>query len=370
MLVFLALLAATALWGCTRVNQGYEDDSWTPDRHQTGDRSAPGDGDMRIAQDHNVPLPDKPSTAKPVGVDVLVVVDNSPGMEYAQLWLGRDLAHLISGLESLPGGPNYRIGVVSTDMGIGTYATANCTKHGDNGTLQWPGDCPLPANGVRYLQGYKNNVNTPVSADEAVACMTRLGVGGCGFERTLEAVRTSLSSGAKGFIRGKAALAVIILSNEDDCSAKQDSFYDPSDPLLGPLNSYRCFQFGVTCAEGNPPLYKTTLTNCSPGQDKLHVMESRYVSFLKSLKPDGWVSVLVISGPPQKYTEVNEKHSNGYKYWEVESTCTNKYQSGDPGFRLRAFAKSFGGRGFVHDICINNYKTAMTNLFNGIKAAF
>jgi len=51
------------------------------------------------------------------------------------------------------------------------------------------------------------------------------------------------------FMRKDAYLAVIILTDEDDCSAPTNStLFDPTQTTLaselGPLTSYRCFQFG------------------------------------------------------------------------------------------------------------------------------
>jgi len=355
---------------CTRENPDYVDTIWSPDSAPPRDITKPLFEGAVPVPDQFVPPPDQKIVAKPKGVDVLVVVDNSPGMSYAQLWLGRDLATLVTDLESLPGGPNYRIGVISTDMGIGAFATANCSSTGDNGALIMSPHCPKTSTGVRYLEGKGNNVNMPIPASQAVACMTKLGDGGCGFERPLGSMRAAMAASAKSFFRPDAALAVIIISNEDDCSASNNNFYDPSDPSLGPLTSYRCFQFGATCKEGTPPRSKTVLTDCAPGQGKLHDVTVKYVNYLKAYKPANWISVLVISGPPHKYTEVGTKYVKGSKYWYVKPTCTNAYQQGDPAFRLRAFARGFKPNGFVHDICVNDYKPAMKNLFNGIKAAF
>ena len=364
------ILLALSVWGCTRENPDYIDASWRPDRTIQKDLHAPLPEGTTPPLDMFIPPLDKHVAAKPKGVDVLVVVDNSPGMAYAQLWLGRDLAQLVTDLESLPGGPDYRIGVITTDMGIGAYATANCTNSGDKAKLLMSSQCPKTSTGVKYLEGKGNNVNMPISASQAVACMTKLGEAGCGFERPLMALRTAISSTAKPFFRKDAALAVIILSNEDDCSATSNAFFNPSDSTLGPLTSFRCFQYGVKCKEGNPPRSKAVLTDCAPGQSKLHDVTTRYVKYLKTLKPAKWISVLAISGPPHQYTEIGVKYVRGSQYWVVNPTCTNMYQSGDPGFRLRAFAKGFSPNGFVHDICVSNYKTALKSLFGGIKAAF
>ncbi len=367
--MFLAL--AVLAGACTRENPDYVDANWLPDKGVSlPDQITPWPEGSVPPPDQTVLPPDLAPPSKPKGVDVLLVVDNSPGMAYAQLWLGRDLATLVTELESLPGGPNYRIGVITTDMGIGNHATAGCSQKGDNGQLILSKHCPKTVNGVKYLEGKGNNVNMPIPASQAVACMTKLGENGCGFERPLSAMRAAASLTSKSFFRKDAALAVIIISNEDDCSARTNDFFNPSDPSLGPLSSFRCFQFGVKCKEGNPPRSKTTLTDCGPGQSKLHDVTKTYVNYLKGLKPAGWVSTLVISGPPHQYTEIGEKYSSGYKYWYVKSSCQNMYQSGDPGFRLRAFFKGFKPNGFVHDICLSDFKPALKNLASGIKKAF
>lgn len=313
---------------------------------------------------------DKGIPAKPNGVDVLLVVDNTPGMTYAQIWLGRDMAQLLADLETLPGGANYRVGVVTSDLGIGNFATANCSKIGTWGRLQIPQGCAEPEKGVKYLEAKGNNLNVPIPADKAISCMTRVGEKGCGFERTLSAMRLALLGEAKGFLRKDAALAVILASNEDDCSSRNLSLYDPAFPGLGPLTSYRCFANGVVCKEGAPARKENVLTDCVPSGKWLHDISTRYVKFLQDLKPPGWFSTLVLSGPPQKYTEVGVQYYRGGKQYFVKPTCQNAYQSGEPGIRLRSFAASFKTMGHAADICNNSYKPALKALFASIKSAF
>src|SRR5262249_17054929 len=100
--------------------------------------------------------------------------------------------------------------------------------------------------------------NLPPGQDLAAtfACMASVGDKGCGFEQPLEAAYRALHDPPPenaGFLRSEAILAVIYVTDEDDCSAPPDStLFDPARvDTYGALLSYRCTQFGVQC--GNPP---------------------------------------------------------------------------------------------------------------------
>src|SRR6185295_10905021 len=117
---------------------------------------------------------------------------------------------------------------------------------------------PLPA-GSTYLQASMNQANKNYQGDisDAFTCIAALGDQGCGFEGQLKSVRWALDPlnvppGNEGFLRPDAFLAVILITNEDDCSVPDDS--DMIDPqqmtmasALGPLWSWRCNEFGHLC---------------------------------------------------------------------------------------------------------------------------
>src|SRR3990167_8457413 len=58
------------------------------------------------------------------------------------------------------------------------------------------------------------------------------GGGGCGFEPPLAAMRAALGPLAAnaGFLRPDAALAVLILADEDDCPVASPTFFAPAPP--------------------------------------------------------------------------------------------------------------------------------------------
>ena len=78
-----------------------------------------------------------------------------------------------------------------------------------------------------------------------VECVGRAGIFGCGFEQQLEAAYTALTTQSgpgmpnEGFLREDSLLAIILVTDEDDCSTNDVEMFNPSRDDLGPLN-VRC----------------------------------------------------------------------------------------------------------------------------------
>lgn len=367
--LLLLLLATLLTAGCTLPNPHYDPGlDALPMNPLTGDGGVqPGDGapDLPFSSaDQQLPL------TKPRGVDVLLVVDNSQGMAHAQQQLAAEIEELLAGLAKLPGGPNYRLGVVTTDVGVGPHVGSNCSFEGDEGRLKAPPGCPL-AGGQQHLVVTSGASNTPVLPAEAAACLVQQGSGGCGFEQPLEALRLALK-GNPGFLRASAALAVVVVTSEDDCSAKIKGLFDYNDGALGPYADYRCFQHGVLCSGKKPPLAAATVSSCTPGQSWLHPVTSRYVNLLKSLKPAGWVSTLVLAAPTSVTYQVKKSYDTyGGPLYRLAPTChvTDKV-SGTPGVRLGTFVKGLGDAGIFGSICASSYRPLLAQLVTKIKRAF
>ena len=200
-------------------------------------------------------------------LDVLFVVDNSNSMRDAQAALVANFPAFTNVLNSLEGGlPNLHIGVISTNVGAGPGGIAGCENNGDNGLLQNTprGACEVPSD--RYINDIANSdggrtKNYSGSLTDSFSCIAELGESGCGFEQPLESMRRALNgsnSQNQGFLRDNAMLAVIVVTDEDDCSTEDpamfstDAALDNVDSALGPLASFRCFEFGVQCSPDNP----------------------------------------------------------------------------------------------------------------------
>jgi len=185
-------------------------------------------------------------------VDILFVVDNSTSMDDEQASLTTNFPKFINRLTTVQGGlPDVHLGVISSDVGIGpTFVQAQCKPGGDHGDLQntprpLGSGCPVPNNGARFISDVAapgsdggtriQNYNGGIAAlPDVFKCIAQLGTLGCGFEHHLESMKEALdgtNTGNAGFLRDDAYLAVIILADEDDCSDKDPSLFDPNPQL-------------------------------------------------------------------------------------------------------------------------------------------
>ena len=306
-------------------------------------------------------------------LDILFVIDNSGSMREEQASLVANFNRFINVLDNIEGGlPNVHIGVVSTDIGAGPYGIMGCTGNGDNGILQNApvgGACNTPTDlyisDIGDEDGLNRQTNYTGTLADTFSCIAELGTTGCGFEQPLEAMRRALNgSNAQNanFVRPDAFLAVIIISDEDDCSAEQVSMFD-SDPSLdnvdsnlGPLTSFRCFEFGVECTPDAP-------RSAGPRQDCATRLDSdymynvdEYANFLKSLKDDpGQIIVAGIIGNPQPVT-VGSKDGEP----TLDASCTSASGDADPGIRIQSFLDSFPNRNTSTTICDDDLSDALT----------
>ncbi|MCC6747618.1 MAG: hypothetical protein IT371_08175 [Deltaproteobacteria bacterium] len=311
-------------------------------------------------------------------VDLLFLVDNSDSMGDEQASLAANFPRLVEALRSPELGndlPDLRIGVVSSDLGAGAYGLPSCeTPGGHGGKLlsapRLPG-CTAPKD--HFLAYERGATNLPVPADDPVeqvkaafSCIATLGTGGCGFEQSLEAVRRALDPALNvnpGFLRKDALLAVVFLTDEDDCSSKDARLYDPaqqgiSDPL-GPLNSFRCFEFGFRC-DVNDRLKAGPRQNCVPDRTWLYPVEE-YVELFKRLKPAGRVVLAAISGPPDRV----EVGRDGSEPMLRPSCAVSKSAAAAPALRLSAVLEgdpTLRMDSTFHSICDQDFGPALSRL--------
>lgn len=237
-------------------------------------------------------------TALPV--DMLWVVDNSNSMMEEQNNLALNFRLLIDLLTAPPdsdmdGEPDYpavedlRIGVVSTDLGIGRTDVVGCDMTGDDGRLISASRSADPActgmtTGADPWLTFTAG-DDPMMFSQRFSCLARLGTDGCGLEQQLEAGLRGATENA-GFVRPDSLLAVVLVTDEEDCSAADTRIFDPSmDATLG--------TFGTRCAE-HPEL--------------LHPID-RYVSMLSSLRPMRTADVVyaAITGVPRDLVMVPDR---------------------------------------------------------------
>ncbi len=311
-------------------------------------------------------------------LDILFVIDNSHSMQQEQDSLAANFPQFIELLQTIEGGlPNVHIGVVSTNVGANT-AIANCeAPNGDNGNLQVtprvmgctpPGPDPFIIDVENIDPMMPRETNYTGTLAETFSCIALLGTQGCGFEQPLESMMRALNNNPnnEGFLRPNAFLAVIFIADEDDCSASNFDIFsnNPADvPALGPLSSYRCFEFGVQCTPDSRDQVGLR-DDCVPRENSPYIYSvQRYVDFLKSLKADpGLLIVAAVTGVsgstnlPEPVSVGTAENGNPALVPVCESSGLGK---ADPSVRLKAFLDAFPGRNTVTTICQNDLSTAL-----------
>jgi len=325
-------------------------------------------------------------------IDILFLIDNSPSMADKQVNLAKNFPKFIEVLSTIQGGlPNVHIGVVTSDMGtkgaaemtagppIGTLKMGGCSGLGDNGKLQVLNGAPingpfisdiLQADGTRSCNytGPDPSLKCPVTyLTAAFAQMAQVGAGGCGFEQHLEAVKQALeptNSANLGFLRPDAFLAIVIIADEDDCSIAHPGLLTSNEGTLGPLQSFRCTRYGVTCDDNG----KTTTTmnqlgpkgKCHPNDASEYLTKvSDYVAFLKTLKADDPSKIIVagIMGTSEPFAvELRSPPSATTKVPALAHSCTYTDGAGqpevaDPPVRMKFFLDQFPNRSTFVSVC-------------------
>ena len=276
-------------------------------------------------------------------VDILFMVDDSSSMRLTQERLTAGFPTLMNTLTALlPDGlPNVHVAVISSDMGAGDGSVASCdSSGGKNGIFQYTarGNCAATnlAQGATFIidSGAQRNYTGPIA--NVFACIAALGESGCGFENQLASVLRSLGADGQaapaenqGFLRDEALLAIVMVTNEDDCSAAPGVGPNGRIPLydtgantnlasqLGPPANFRCNEFGHSCGGAHPNRnapgndvnatvnYSACMSNDAEGYLVSVADTAARVKALKGGDPDRLL-VAVIAGPKTPY-QVNWK---------------------------------------------------------------
>jgi hypothetical protein len=325
---------------------------------------------------------------------MLFVIDDSSEVRLQQDNLIRNFPTILTTLRNAPQGlPDLHLAVISTDMGAGDGSIASCdATGGKNGIFQYvargtcastgldPGATYISDNGV--VRNYTGNL------EDVFACIAALGEQGCGFEHQFAAMLRALGADGKappsenqGFLRDDAFLFVLILTNEDDCSARDSSFYEVVNntklaSALGPPGNFRCNEFGHLCSGEKPPRLApngnvndtVALDGCVSAEAAgMLISVGDVVAALRTVKrfPDQQIVVAAIAGPSSPYT-VSWKTPNiaDTGPWpQMKHSCTASDASwADPAVRIGDWASSFGANGLILPICSTDWAPSLQRL--------
>ncbi len=349
-----------------------------------GDDDGAGGGDGGPDGDAGADLVDVPITIlRPL--DVLFVVDDSGTMVQEQAALAAAFPSFVDALTDTDELVDLHIGFASSNLGTAPAGTGGtgCAGEGDEGHLLVAAGCPAltgdaPSVENRVAAGGEAEGNYTGELAAQLQCMAQLGTDGCGFEQHLESMKRALEDDVAnaGFLRAKAHLAVIVLADEDDCSVSDRALFitqpegDTRASPLGELTSFRCFEFGVACAEdGDGERELGERSGCAP-DDRSDYVEpiGTYAEFLTGLKGGrhrGAVATIVGDVEP-----VSVAVEPGLDRLWVEPECmvcpggaadgctiAESLVAAAPAIRLHALADRFSGRSQVEDICAYNGKS-------------
>ena len=232
-------------------------------------------------------------------LDLLFVVDDSPAAA-ALPALGDYVAPLYDVLSTLdPPSYDLHVGVVTGDLGTtgsldpahAAPAVGACADAGDDGVLV----APFLADA---LHDDGSRVTTaPGSPLTVLATQLATGHAGCELQQHTRALHRALTQPANaGFLRSTAALGVILVGTQDDCSVRDATMFTT------PLQPYRCTTEGLRCDQ---PLDSAgAKAGCTAREDSTMVAPIAPIAqFLVDMKGDARsVMVATLTAPPVPVT--------------------------------------------------------------------
>jgi hypothetical protein len=298
----------------------------------------------------------RPRPAPTNDVDLLFVIESAHVTIDVQTLFAQNLPALVARLDALPAGrPNLHIGVTTTSVSIGSADFGASCATGDDGLLQnraTVAGCAPPSD--RYIVdvadptgGRMTNYPATESLDQAMQCIAGVGADGCGFIAPLEAMKRALDGSQPGnasFLRNGAALVVVVIAQDDDCSADTSLFAVPSDQA-GP-GTLRCAVFGYACNAPISPTQPGDYTSCAVRTGAGLRDVAGYVDFLTTLRDPARLGVVVIAGDP---SDEIRTATLDHQVLSVLPSCTatinGNYEIAQPGDRLWSFAARLGTQG-------------------------
>ena len=319
-------------------------------------------------------------------VDILFVVDNSNSMQEEQSVLSDQIVlmaqELINptdrGPETPPSVEDLHIGIVTTDMGTHGYTIMTCNNpmNGDNGVLQARGrlegcqpsysapdcsraECPWLTHSIDWPDNGSDPANPPIWDD--FGCIATLGTGGCGFEQQLEASLVAVSAQAEpgrpneGFLRDDSLIAVVYVTDEDDCSTANGEMFNPTRDDFGPMN--------VRCALNPGELYDVQryydgLVALRPGNEDLVV-----VAAITGIPIDGSWSPGDSVEALRELQTVNPSNPN-----ELNPSCQTGMGLAFPPVRIVELVTLFGTNGILASICQSDWTSALQAITRKIQS--
>jgi len=375
-------------------------------------------------------------------IDILLVIDDSSSMVEEQAILSASFERFIGVLERPEVQADYRIGIITTDDGnpwcSGTGAEAGALRlsscrsrpsefvcsidEGAGATSidvteeacharcpeQWtnieiqptPIDGETEARPRSWLESIAGRTNLPpgLSTVQALQCLGPQGVGGCRFESPLESMGKALQRMQApddpdfGFIRARADLLIVFVTDEDDCSYNRayESIFLPegnrvfwSDQAAASPTSAVCWNAGVACDGGecrsvNLDVDGHEVADEDAERDAVLRPVSRYIELVQRLKREkeaipysGTVFVGLIGGVNSDGSVTYQPSLMDPEYqadFGIGPGCQSDMGRAMPPVRLRELAEAFrwGDHRNMVSICEYEYERSLEPFAEGL----
>jgi hypothetical protein len=256
-------------------------------------------------------------------------------------------------------------------------ALPGCSGAGEAGALQANGATQIQGNFIidsHNPDGTRTTNYTGTLAD-AFRALASVGSAGCAFDQSIEAAKLALNNSPSnvGFMRPGANLGIIFLTDDDDCSIAHSTLMSNDTATLGPLASFRCTRFGVTCDQGGTTTDEMNTVGVKTGchsneSDQYLTRVADYTSFFKGLKHDPrTVLAAAMAGDPTPFAiELRAPPTGGTPIPALAHSCMYTDSSGgtevaDPAVRLNQLVGSFD-RHQVASVCSTDLSTPMADV--------
>lgn len=242
-------------------------------------------------------------------LDLLLVIDDSLRMAEEQASLSAQLPRLISALAfgdrdgdgTVDFAPprSIHVGIVTTDMGTGASVVMSCPGgNGDDGVLQTGGPYCASSHPTGIFE-LRQGESVPGFAS-MLGCMPIVGTAGCNFEQQLDAALKAVSpagptawtrvgyvppefrdgtfghagpGGANdGFLRPNSTLAILVLTDEDDCSTTDDDIFNPASTTYSGELNLRCHDHATRLQPVERYVDGLTALRANPGHILFHLI--------------------------------------------------------------------------------------------------
>ena len=307
----------------------------------------------------------------------LAVLDDSGSMDEEQTMLADQIRDLVAGLTSPPdedgdGEPDWnpveslQVGIATTDMGTNGLAVDGLLGCGTQGATAdpWGRDGMLLAapscEGVSGpVQRWNEGEDTEAFARRIECVAGTAGTGGCGFEQPLLSAARALERADAGFPREEALLAVLVVTDEEDCSLG-----DRAGEFYGSLPSGQAINVHCTRNVGLLASIDELVGRLSAGRSQDGFLFAAIAGIPLDAVEEDFDTIL--AHPDMQYVE-DPTTKIGLRYACEAHEDGEARSLASPARRLVQMAQRFDGA-LVRSICEDSFQPALAELTRRIGA--